>query len=524
MTPSCRPRHRGRLGALVAVCAIWIAMIRSLWTTTTAPERTVVVFSNQNNASAPSLRLGELPGYTGWARPAQTVAGRIRLVSISSTTENAALHWQATLEGGLEGGGAQFYVRAYGPAVVTGTVMDYTNGTYVVSLPPLVDAGRYFVEVVLTYSFLPPAAVAAAMNDHFYYEGHLLPDFPQVIEHFADTTTSVANVKLPICQAHQLLDETSTEPTRLPTALTRGRWVVTERIPWDKPPVSSEGNNILRQYMLGPQSLGVTMEYLWHSCRVPTLEQFADELWPACRDQATGQDRLVRIIFIGDSNMRLQKELWDRMMVPSAWPSSVFIKIVNGLVANKQALNFELQQLHNSTDHHRTDYFVLLNSGLHDIMQLCATTKNKQGRPPVNNNKNHTCLNTYQAELAELVDTIHHVIRPRRLVWQSTTAGWMKWGVYAANFPGDALQAWPQTPEMCRDWNQAAAAVMPNVSVLDAYWLSLARPDHRDARERNALGKRLVHAGPQVYGALMRQWSLILQQELCPELYSNKAT
>jgi hypothetical protein len=39
---------------------------------------------------------------------------------------------------------------------------------------------------------------------------------------------------------------------------------------------------------------------------------------------------------------------------------------------------------------------------------------------------------------------------------------------------------------------------------MDAYWLTLSRPDHRESDRFNSLGPKLVHAGPQVYYVLMR--------------------
>jgi hypothetical protein len=45
-----------------------------------------------------------------------------------------------------------------------------------------------------------------------------------------------------------------------------------------------------------------------------------------------------------------------------------------------------------------------------------------------------------------------------------------------------------------------------DIPVLDSYWLTLARPDHREVDVDNSIGKHLVHAGPQVYDSLVRQW------------------
>ena len=139
---------------------------------------------------------GELPGYTGWARPQRTLAGLFVVESVTDTYAVSGKEWFVDVrchdnddeqgeeaEGGLykcpESGRSKFYLRAYGPSVITGSVTDNGDGGYTMSFYPI-DTGRYTVEAVLDFSDAPP------FDDFPYpkgqeepgYEGYLLPGFP----------------------------------------------------------------------------------------------------------------------------------------------------------------------------------------------------------------------------------------------------------------------------------------------------------------------------------------------------------
>ena len=53
---------------------------------------------------------------------------------------------------------------------------------------------------------------------------------------------------------------------------------------------------------------------------------------------------------------------------------------------------------------------------------------------------------------------------------------------------------------------------------LDGYFLSLARPDHREVSENNDIGKHLVHPGPEVVNASAAIWLMVVLDESCREL------
>jgi hypothetical protein len=201
-----------------------------------------------------------------------------------------------------------------------------------------------------------------------------------------------------------------------------------------------------------------------------------------------------------------------------------YLKTQNGIVARLPEVKVALKEL--AQDAADKDYYVLFNTGLHDIINLCTREYpywRKTSTSTTATNANVTavekCGVVYRRALVDFVQTVQAF--PNVLaVWQSSTAGWPKWGMYAASWPGDVKQKLPLAPNFVEYFNEIAWDVMQeyNILVQDAYWLTLSRPDHRDAREQNALGKRLVHAGPQVYSVTMRKWAMMILEMTCPDM------
>jgi hypothetical protein len=124
-----------------------------------------------------SLYPGELPGYTGWPRPATTLAGSFEIVRPCKVNTKVSTNWTCSVHCSHElcnQGGSLFYLRAYGPAIIPGLVADHLNGTYDFTFLPL-DEGRYTVEVVLTFSHPPPFSVFPLEKfTEPLYEGYML--------------------------------------------------------------------------------------------------------------------------------------------------------------------------------------------------------------------------------------------------------------------------------------------------------------------------------------------------------------
>jgi hypothetical protein len=76
------------------------------------------------------LRQGDLPGYTGWARPSNTslVPLRYRTATVQEWSIIIDLHMHC--HHAQPTWWSLFFVRAHGPAILPGLVTDHGNGTY----------------------------------------------------------------------------------------------------------------------------------------------------------------------------------------------------------------------------------------------------------------------------------------------------------------------------------------------------------------------------------------------------------
>ena len=209
-----------------------------------------------------------------------------------------------------------FYVRAYGPAVITGLVTPVATakgGLYQVRFRPL-DPGTYHVEVVLAFS-KPPAVEEFPLAAHYppvNYEGYLLPGFPMqltVTESTSGTTAeTIPNSDLPFCQVQQLYENSTT------TAMEQARWLVTDKnhqklhhMRTSKP--DSVG---LENYQKTSNSLGVTMDYVFKDCQLLPLLRKYDPF--QCVADKLLSNQTVHLIFIGDSTMAMQRTAFEKII------------------------------------------------------------------------------------------------------------------------------------------------------------------------------------------------------------------
>lgn len=59
----------------------------------------------------------------------------------------------------------------------------------------------------------------------------------------------------------------------------------------------------------------------------------------------------------------------------------------------------------------------------------------------------------------------------------------------------------------------------PEFTILDGYWVSLARPDNTEITKENSIGPHLVHPGKEVFSAMTRMlWTVVLN-DVCPLLF-----
>jgi hypothetical protein len=569
MSPTNAMRMRVTLlivGCLVILMSVW----SRLWSDVTRIQLDImkpgVVQKNSSlvhiettissvltNADVPAetlmfLRPGDLPGYTGWARPSNTLAGSF----MSPNCDGAGMiqqNWTCTVHchhAQCQHGGSLFFVRAYGPAILPGLVTDHGNGTYDVTFLPF-DQGIYTVEVVLAFSSHPPWSDFPVQHEPAY-EGYLLPGFPlqlnvgvdqldSAINHnnnrlALNIVTSSSKTKLHSCNM-SMLTETSTH-----SALASGRWVVRKMNMQDTYVANQSSTSqeaTLERYQIGETSLGFDMEYIPTSCSLMPARAAKDpRTLDSCRKRSqetntnTNSNRSLHILFIGDSNFRMQQDMFDRFFGQKL--KTTRISTEGGLVVTLPEIQKSLQELalkatdSTGTSAAGTDYFVIFNAGLHDIDKFCQKIWRKYRAPLIHNvsDVDFSCVQLYRESLTELVTAV--AAFPARLrVWQSTSAGWPKWGNYGVAWPADAWQVLPTDPTAIAHWNNVAWEVLQpfsnEIAVMDAYWLTLSRPDHRESDRSNSLGKHLVHAGPQVYYVLMRKWAMMILQTICPSAW-----
>jgi hypothetical protein len=438
------------------------------------------------------LSSGDLPGYTGWARPAETLAGWFEVLEDAPAVVAAGTYWNVSIicrHPHCQHGGALFYIRAYGRSVLPGEVHDRRDGIYDISIM-FADPGPHTVEVVLTFSTTLDMDTFPVDTDEPGYEGYLLPGFPF-------TVTVTGETSLASSRRCGFSDLTSNS-TR--SAIDHGRWLVVQRqasrrdtedttASADLQAVSREG------YQSGLNSLGVQMEYVPYNCLLPQLHDLRDELL------SSGKTRHLHVVFIGDSNMRKQHQMFDGLL---ADVPTTYIPTNQGLVLRLPEIQQSLRLLQDGAAP-KEKFVVLFNAGLHDIAQLCSRRWARKRRTYIHDSS--SCGEHYQRSLIQLVDLIRSF--PAELaVFQTTTAGWPKWGNFGFAWDPSRLQTLPLDTSSCAHFNEIAWSVMKEagIPVLDSYWLTLARPDHREVDVNNSIGKHLVHAGPQVYDSLMRQW------------------
>lgn len=497
-----------------------------------------------------SLVSGELPGYTGWARPATSLAGNFHLdpsFDISSEVATAGEKWVFTIQCShpeCAQGGALFFVRAYGPSVVTGIVNDQKDGSYQIDLL-FKDPGPYTLEVVLTFSNPPSIGKFPLPPDQSQpaYEGYLLPEFPlplEVVPNPEKDYTYTKSKSLPVCEMEELFE------TDAHSAWEKARWVVTDKV--NSPHHVDDGHHkevTLAGYQNNHNSLGIQMEYHHDDCRIlPTVhpQHPANPL-----NQCTQDEGPLHFVFVGDSNMRLQRNLFEIAFLgleehdreKSRYNEHRIRASYVDLTGGALKCNFE------GGDHNVTRFFqmikaredasldkperhvVLFNTGMHDIHRLCSQEYQADrltylGPEATDTSQNFHCVMHYRYAVEGLATEILNWNDASLRVFQSTTAGWPKYGNYGVVWPTEGTQNMPVSTEFIDFFNEIAFDVFkdsfPTIPVMDGYWVSYARPDNREVSQRvkKTLENKLSHPGMEVVMTLLRTWvTIVAQSDVC---------
>jgi hypothetical protein len=480
-----------------------------------------------------TLYAGELPGYTGWPRSATTLAGSFRMLRPCSSTSKVNMNWTCSVHCSHEAcqnGGSLFYVRAYGPAILPGIVTDHYNGTYDVAFIPL-DEGTYTVEVVLTFSNPPPFSTFPLENmTEPGYEGYMLPAFPltvSVTEPFYSSLASLFGPKgsLPLCTMSELLESSPTN------ALETGRWVVAEKMidtPFsqDKNVLDQNGNITLDGYQRGDNSIGFRMDYRPAHCSLLDESTISDaRILDECmqRSKLDFPNRPLHLVLIGDSNIGVQATWAGQAGVLGNGYKGSMISAHGGINDKLPEIKKNLTQLikNDSESGVSFRYLVIFNSGIHDIIHLCGSEFMGNHHINVTARGDARCVDTYRQKLTELASTIRDLFPGALTVFQSAVAAWPKWGLVGAEWPAHEIPSWQSLPfatDFARHFNEIAWQVMKefDIPVMDAYWLTLSRPDHREVTKTNGIVEKILHAGPEVHSVLVRKWAMMILESICP--------
>jgi hypothetical protein len=427
-------------------------------------------------------------------------------------------------------GGSLFYLRAYGPALLTGTVHDYRNGTYTFTVIPH-DAGVYKLEVVLTFSHPPsfdqlPVTIAGSQSENSY-EGYMLPTFPiqfRVVSGENDDESTTRQLQsLPRCRASDLLETSKDSP------LHQGRWVVKNKqrfLPSNEFRIRDGLENVerisLKGYKTSENSVGFEMEYNYTNCTVDPLNALLNRnRWILTMEKSKrvvdGKNSRLHLLFFGDSNIRNQHNfVRDYFAKPTRSLNGrlqlTYVEVMKFWPLTWESSRQKFLEVYENNPH---DHFVVIyNLGLHEISNRCSLFGQKAGRfnathPP------GPCLPPYREDVATMTDLV--LSKPALVrIWQSTTAGWPKWGVFGLAWPQNRGQYFPLATDMCGHLNDVAKEIVEekNVKIMDTYWMALPRPDHREVvdKDTSRTSYKLVHMGPEVYLQLMRQiLSIVLE-------------
>lgn len=502
--------------------------------------------STREDKSVVVLVPGELPGYTGWARPGTTLAGHFQLVAPLDIWQPATAGsiWEMTVQcfhSECATGGALFFVRAYGPSVLSGKVTDGKDGSYKIELLPK-DPGAYTVEVVLTFSNPPSFG-------HFPlpkgqpepgYEGYLLPNFPLPLQVLAGGNSNDKKKKtIPMCAMEDLLE---TSPT---SAWEKNRWLVTDKINQPHHVDDPDYKDVtFPGYQQSHNSLGIQMEYQYDNCQIlPALTPGKSD---SPINKCAKEKGPLNFIFIGDSNMRLQRNIFEELFLglpedereKSRYNEhnirATYFDITGGaLKCNIEGGDKNVTRLFETIKARVDDtletperYVILFNTGMHDIHRLCSREFERDrvtylGDSATDTSQGFHCVQHYRMAVAGLAQEVFNFPAALR-VFQSTTAGWPKYGNFDVTWPPEGQQNMPVATEFIDFFNYIAYDVMkdsfPTIPVMDGYYISYARPDNREIAlgTKKALERKLSHPGLEVVLALLRQWTTIVaQSETC---------
>jgi len=496
---------------------------------------------------------------------------------VVSVGQNCTVRVHCSHEAARYGGSSFFvraYGRSLLPGIVQDykngtydiTVIPFDEGTYTLEVVLTFSLTPNYMDTPLKGRGGEPS-----------YEGYMLPGFPiaftvtkdddfqdehstgnnNVIDATTKTETTTAttttntnnnnnnnnnnnhNNKLPVCQAHELI-ETSTH-----SQLYTGRWLVTNKTrhwPASRTMDSHSKQNPyaqyeaidLQNYKASHNALGFQMEYFYNDCTVLSYADMTSrEKWLQVLDgTADGgneqkKHQAIHVLYIGDSNTRNQfnyfrdhigmvvsnnqnVQNYDRGHSWTFLDGRLKLTYVDMMGNWPQTFNKTVDTIHHHVQEPRNrgdNFMVLYNAGLHEITNRCSLTGEAKGLK-----YDGSCYDVYRQDVRDLTKVVKSFPASLR-IWQSTVAGWPKWGLFGVSWPQTRGQKFPLEPNFCGWINELAWDVVHTehqIPVMDTYWISSSRPDHREVADKKDANQqtmyKLVHLGDEVYSFLVRKF------------------
>lgn len=501
------PNRRHSL-RFIATALILILFISWQW-------RDVVRRSPEKTASDKTMRLengyhslvpGELPGYTGWARPEDTLARFLRPGHTVPLNGRVGETWHCSIvcqgDPRCNTSNSWFYIRAYGTSIIVGDIQHVKSGHYEVRLD-FPTPGQYMVEVVLTFSDPPAVELLPLTGDRSpmlrdLYEGYYIHGFPVVV----DVEGEVTQLPIIACQPEDWIERDTT------VGRTRASWIISDHnrdpkhVTLTNYGVSKEG------YQASQNSVGFKATFRHKNCN--SMPAF-----PNNPLESTIQAP-IHFILIGDSVMRLQRDLLEKFAQGNELVKISFIELYGGFLYYEYQQRLSnaggglIQQLLNVTSNTSEKRVIVANTGMHDIHRLCGAEFAMERNDYLGNTGRQSCISNYRKlmrDFAGILTTMKAHVR----LFQTTSAAWPKFGNYGIAWDPTGAQRLPLDSNVIVAFNEVVFEVLADVdtiSVVDGYWVSLARPDNR---EIGKIGKKLSHPGNEVIDAMIRIWWTIAQ-------------
>jgi hypothetical protein len=531
-----RGKQQYTIIGLILCCIGFIVVLKNIRSVndcsvlSSSSHQSVTTASNER----PPLTISDLPGYTGWARPSWSLAHCFQIQRLDSNVE-ANKNWTAAVRYNSNCVAYNdiqpwFFVRAYGPAVLTG-IVEHLHGwqdSNIILHPTI--AGQYTVEVVLTYSMpTDPDLFPQQHNSRLSYEGYLLPGFPlqmTVVTASNDVTGPVQSdfqgFSLPYCGLDQLT--ISKQSTAAPQWL-HASWRVTStnrHFMTDGNATMDHNKISLQGYISGYNSLGFTAAYEFTNCRlIESLKTsgVAVTEGKSCPDGKA----LLHLILIGDSVTRLQKDWIEQHISPDEIKIS-FVEIYGGVLRCSRMTGPNITTLVNGRISEinvpKSHTIVFFNTGMHDIHRLCGSSWVDDRKEYLTESELQlSCTTMYRLAIRELAETVLK-IPAFAYIFQTTTAAWPKYGNYGVAWDPRYAQELPLDATFVERFNEIAineisslhsnniqlSALTKRIDIVDAYWMTLSRPDNRETNRKVDLGKKLSHPGLEVIENMVLVW------------------